>query len=66
MIYSCTFAKERRVVKQAVRMGYTSREEIAKALGLGYMVGGALDVSGGTEKQLVVLLKANRRRGGGR
>jgi len=39
-------------------MGYKSRREVAKALGQTYINGSVLDVSGGSEHQLIDILKS--------
>ena len=57
MPYSNSYAKEERINKAARRMGYTSRKEVALVLGQPYFPRGTIDVSGGSERQLIEILE---------
>lgn len=58
--YSGSFAKEARICRKALKLGYSSREEMAHTLGIEYTVNAILDVSGKSEPQITRALSEEK------
>ena len=56
-----TYEEEKAVVDKAVKLGYMTREEIAKALEIKYLPGRMLLIENITKRKAIELLKKNRR-----